>query len=430
MSEPFLTRITHRLGTALHRVVHPQYAAERARMEELAKAQRGDLKALRGRVEGVVERIGGLALDQDVRRIERQVEALRDAASRQAEASARQYKVMAQALKRAEWDEELRVEERRIVHRLARLKKSKQPVLVGPWTGEVGFELLYWVPFVTWALQHAGVGPERIFVVSRGGPASWYAHLGGRYADAFSFVTPQQFRAETEARKKQRTLTPFDREVVRSAMSAFGLPRPFLLHPGLMYRLFNPFWKQQVTVRRVEHYTSYQKVAHPAVPELAGRLPQRYVAVRFYFSDCFPDSPGNRAFVEATVRTLSDEQDVVMLNPGFKVDDHSDYSPERAARVHTFDDVMTPERNLEIQTAIIAGAQAFVGTYGGYSYLAPLLGVPSLAFYSERGAFFAHHLELAERVFRQLGAGSLVPLDVRDVSLVRMALGAGAALRP
>ena len=88
---------------------------------------------------------------------------------------------------------------------------------------------------------------------------------------------------------------------------------------------------------------------------------------------------------------------------------------------------MAPERNLEVQTAVIAGARAFVGTYGGYSYLAPLCGVPSLAFYSVREGFFAHHLELAERVFRRLGAGSLLPLDVRDADLVRLALGSSAA---
>jgi hypothetical protein len=83
---------------------------------------------------------------------------------------------------------------------------------------------------------------------------------------------------------------------------------------------------------------------------------------------------------------------------------------------------MTPEGNLAVQTAVIAGARAFVGTYGGYSYLAPLYGVRSLAFYSDPDAFFAHHLDFARRTFRRLGAASLMPLDVRDVDLLRHAL--------
>ena len=36
-----------------------------------------------------------------------------------------------------------------------------------------------------------------------------------------------------------------------------------------------------------------------------------------------------------------------------------------------------------MQTAVIAGARAFVGTYGGYAYLAPFCNVPAIAFYSD-----------------------------------------------
>src|SRR5205085_757963 len=34
--------------------------------------------------------------------------------------------------------------------RMARIAAGQQPILVGPWTGEVGFELIYWAPFVRW----------------------------------------------------------------------------------------------------------------------------------------------------------------------------------------------------------------------------------------------------------------------------------------
>ena len=181
-------------------------------------------------------------------------------------------------------------------------------------------------------------------------------------------------------------------------------------------------------MRRIEDYTRYQRIAAPVIPALAGRLPASYVAVRFYFSSCFPDTAENRAFVEATVRGLAATTDVVLLNTGIRVDDHQDYAPGRQSRIHTVDDLMTPERNLDVQTAVIAGARAFVGTYGGYSYLAPLCGVPALAFYSVREAFYANHRELAERVFRDVNGGSLVTLDVKDAALVRAALGAAQDL--
>ena len=423
-----IARALDAVGRALHRVVHPQHIEERETLERISRAvsagassEREQLERLRKHVEGLSEKLSVVALDRDVRGLHRHLIELKDA-------SARQHKMLAQGLRFAEWREELRVEERRLGRRIDTLAGQNRTVLVGPWSGEVGFELLYWIPFVTWALSQAAVSSARIVVVSRGGPASWYSHLGGRYIDVLSHVRPEEFRARTELHKKQRTMGPFDREIVRKIIAEESLDRPFFLHPGLMYRLFRPFWKEQSTVRRIEDYTRYQRIAAPVFPTLAGRLPASYVAVRFYFSSCFPDTAENRRFVEATVRSLAATTDVVLLNTGIRVDDHQDFSPGRQSRIHTIDDLMTPERNLDIQTAVIANARAFVGTYGGYSYLAPLCGVPAMAFYSVRDAFHAIHRELAERVLRGVNGGSLVTLDVNDAALVRAAFGAAENL--
>src|SRR5881394_1771982 len=38
----------------------------------------------------------------------------------------------------------------RVLQHLLRVARGTGPVSFGPWTGEVGFELLYWAPFVRW----------------------------------------------------------------------------------------------------------------------------------------------------------------------------------------------------------------------------------------------------------------------------------------
>jgi hypothetical protein len=408
------------IGRALHRIIHPQHTQEQERLDRIAKAvsaRDADAERLRVELGGLSEKVSRLALDKDIRGLHRDLGELRAA-------SARQHRMLSQALRFADWKESLRVEERRIRRRVKRLADGTGPVLVGPWSGEVGFELLYWIPFVTWALREADVNADRLVIVSRGGPASWYAHLGGRYIDMLSSITPEDFRSRTEAQKKQRVVGAFDREIVRRIIAAARIDRPTLLHPGLMYRLFRPFWQQDTTVHRVDDYTRYQRLHAAPNPVLAGRLPADYVAVRFYFSASFPDTPDNRAFAESTVRSLAESTHVVMLSPGFRVDDHHDFTPAASSRIHSVDDLMTPERNLEIQTAVIAGARAFVGNYGGYAYLAPFCNVPAIAFYSNRDGFHAYHLELADRVFRRMNAGSLVAIDVRDAALLRVALGA------
>lgn len=412
------------LGRRLRRLLTPGYEEDRERLARLERQQAEQLAALRSEVSRLTSQVAGLGLDKTLRTMDRRIEHIGERLARIRDAAGRQYRLTSQAFRDAGRQEEQRALERRVKDRVARIARSGRPVVVGPWSGEVGFELLYWVPFATWVVEEAEIAPGRILVVSRGGARSWYAHLGGRYADILAQIAPEEFRARTEAAKKQRTVGAFDRQVLRQAMRDAGIGRAHLVHPDLMYRLFYPFWKQQVTVRRVDDFTRHRRLAAPARPDVAARLPREYVAVRFYFSDCFPDTPANRAFVDSVIRGLSASIDVVVLNTGFRVDDHRDHAAAGGGRIHAVDDLMTPEQNLEVQTAVIAGARAFVGTYGGYAYLAPLLGVDSLAFYSVEDAFFAHHLELARRTFRRLGAGSLVPLDVRDAGLLKLAFTA------
>ena len=61
-----------------------------------------------------------------------------------------------------------------------RWPRARDTIVAGPWLGEVGFELLYWVPFLRWFAERFHVAPERLLVVSRGGTASWYRPFAGR----------------------------------------------------------------------------------------------------------------------------------------------------------------------------------------------------------------------------------------------------------
>ena len=147
------------------------------------------------------------------------------------------------------------------------------------------------------------------------------------------------------------------------------------------------------------------------------------MAVRFYFSECFPATEENRLFARAAVSSLAERSSVVVLNPGFRADEHSDWVPDAPGRIVGIADGMSPAQNLAVQSAVIAGARAFVGTYGGYAYLAPLYKVPAVAFYS-RQSFKLHHLHAAQRAFSEIGAAALLPIDVAHAGLVQAALGA------
>jgi hypothetical protein len=409
----------------LLRAVDPDAAAAR----DDVRAMRGALKEWRSRQEREAgehgRRLGDVEASLD--RLTREASGQRRDVARVRDLVGKQRDRLTHLLRQNAISQRSLDAEHRVMERLTRLARSPLPVIVGPWTGEVGFELLYWIPFLQWVRRTHPIDPGRLIAVSRGGVSAWYGHVTGQYEEIFRYAAPEQFHHATEERKKQHLIRPFDRQLVKQVMRARGIHRAHVLHPTLMYELFRSFWGYDATVKRLQAFTTYRllpPVGDDAVGTAVPALPKDFVAVRFYFSSCFPDTPENRSFATRTIEGLAARTDVVLLNNDIVVDDHRDFAPAASARVHLLSAHMPPETNLALQTAIIRRARAFVGTYGGYSYLAPMNGVHSVAFYS-RQTFKQHHLELAQRVFTRIGSARLMPVDVSQAGALALAL-AGA----
>jgi hypothetical protein len=73
---------------------------------------------------------------------------------------------------------------------------------------------------------------------------------------------------------------------------------------------------------------------------------------------------------------------------------------------------MTPQNNLGVQTQIVAGARAFVGTCGSIAWLAPRLGVDTSALFIDAKWLHAH-LAVAMRAYHKMGAGRFAVADLR-----------------
>ncbi|HEY5616581.1 MAG TPA: hypothetical protein VIK60_01475 [Vicinamibacterales bacterium] len=310
------------------------------------------------------------------------------------------------------------------------LGRQNHPIIAGPWLTEAGFELLYWIPFLAWAKAYGSFHDDQLFVISRGGAASWYRHITPNYHDILSFFGADEFRRMNEARVHEQKgrlkhfdTGEFDRQIIEKVRRARGLGKVKILHPSLMYNLFNVFWRQQAPITLVEAFSVFRSLPRLPLGDLAEHLPREYVAVKFYANSALPDTAANRALIAQVLSDLTATTDVVLLNTGQRYDDHSDFASPSRERLHAIDHLMTPETNLDVQTRVISNAKALVGTYGGFSYLAPFCGTNTVAFYSNPTAFRFDHLEVSKRVFSSLKTGSFVPLEVKDLSVVRLALG-------
>jgi len=335
-----------------------------------------------------------------------------------------------EALHRAGWQSDDEAAQQAALHRALRATRMQGDVIVGPWTGEVGFELLYWIPFLGW-LAGQGVSGSRMVAVSRGGAGLWYRHLTTRYLDILDVMTPDEFRERTSGKKKQHDdRNELDLELIERARERLSLPDAIVVHPSAMFRLFAGLWRKQATVDLVESFTSFRAMGE--APALApgdrpAGLPSEYVVAKFYFSRSFPETPANREFVADMLRTLSRQTPVALLSSSVRLDEHHDFHAAGSSGLFVVDAHTDPRSNLDLQTRLIAGARGFIGTYGGFSYLAPFHGVPSLSFFSRRNGFETHHLELANRVFDRLLPGGFLALDRRATNLVEPALSRWAA---
>jgi hypothetical protein len=300
---------------------------------------------------------------------------------------------------------------------LTRLSHDRRPIVIGPWLGEVGFELLYWIPFLTWARRAFPSIAARSVVISRGGVGTWYRGVSDQYLDVLDYYELDEFRARNEERiqsqrgaLKQWTVTRFDRHIIDRLSGQLGTARPALLHPSLMYRLFLPFWLGHQPLPRVRQRTIFQPFERSPMSDTIDRLPAEYIAIRFYFNASFPRSAENCAVIQRLIRTIADTTAVVVLNPGMVIDDHADFGAYEFSKIYAIDSSLTAGSNLGIQSAVVSRAKAFLGTYGGLAYLAPFYNVPSVSFYSDFRSLVPQHLELANDVFSELSPGKFIAL--------------------
>lgn len=299
-----------------------------------------------------------------------------------------------------------------------RVAAGGEKVIAGPWVGELGFELLYWIPFLAWAVERRPDLAGRLVAVSRGGARPWYAHLTGSYRDVYEAVTPEELIEGRGRRTKQVELTSFEERVL-TRLEAGG--DTALLHPAAMYAPLLALTRA-LDSSRFREIARYRRFDPPPLGTLEGVLPEEFAAVRFYFNNSFPDTAENRRLAAETVAALGRESAVVVLNTGLRLDDHSDLPAGTADRVLTLEGHTTPANNLAVQSAVIARARVFVGTYGGLSYLPSFYGVPSVSFYSDASQFLPHHLEFAQSVFREAELGDYLALDARQVGALRTVL--------
>lgn len=310
---------------------------------------------------------------------------------------------------------------------IAHVAGGDGPIVVGPWLAEVGYEVLYWIPFVRWFQDRFGIAPGRLIVVSRGGVREWYADIAAQYIDILDIVTPGAL-AERNARRrvedegkgsqKQSVLGQLDRELIAAAQAKLGVAGARVCHPSLMFRLFRNVWHHNLAMDVLWRRTRYSTM-RLTPGDLSALLPPRYITAKLYTGVAMPMSERNRQAARALLSKAAETTPVVLLDADVPFDEHTDFDPGSIANVISARHMMTPATNLGVQSRLIAGSSLFIGTCGGLAWMAPFLGVPTVAVY-EDDRLLDVHLMVARQAGRRAGAAEFMTLDLRASSRLNL----------
>lgn len=309
--------------------------------------------------------------------------------------------------------------------RLRYLALTGRPILIGPWRSELGFETLYWLPFLRRIITDAGIAADRLVTVSRGGAGVLYQTPAG--IDLYQLRSPACVRQENaydwqaSHMLKQLHPTRWDREVLREAAAhVLGTgARYHVLHPSLMYQVLQPWWNERWGAAQLARWTDFARIPKPKRWD-EHELPPKYVAMRWYGRATLPiQDPVVKEAIAALVQVVGAQTPIVLLTGPGHVDDHADLGI-RHPSVVTLPPVPV-ERNLEQQLRVLAHATAFIGPYGGLAQTALRLGVPAIGLWKTWGGTAHAHLALSSLISKQTDVPFLTG-GLQDVHLWRQAL--------
>ena len=286
---------------------------------------------------------------------------------------------------------------------IRRLGLSSRPIVIGPWRSELGFEALYWLPFLRWAQAYGNVNPARFVTLTRGGAGTFYGAPGVDLYQLRSVSAVRQenlYDAQATKVQKQMRVTRWDRAVASEAADYLhGRGTQYhLLHPSWMYWALEPFWEEHAGMRYLLSLCDFTPI--PKMPLPAGvPLPDKFVAMKFYARHTFPVGPDTQSFIMETAKTIAAQTHIVLLSSGVQADEHQDVRIEGPNIVNL--PAVAAEQNVALQAAVLSKASAFVGVYGGTAQLALRMGIPSVSFYKHFNGTAHAHLTLSEWLGKQ-----------------------------
>lgn len=296
------------------------------------------------------------------------------------------------------------------------VQDDSEVIFLGPWMGEIGPELQYWIPYLL-KLNSAGVfRKKRILTVSRGDVKTWYHTFPNEYIETFDYISEKEFkkiRAEAiriNKLQKQLEFTPGEQFLIQRIAEKNNIKKYTVSHPSLMWKEIIPYLQEKISLSGVMEKLTFRKFSNFDQKQVAFvdklNLPKRFISVKFYENAIFPAGRENYLFVKDVVRKINQKYMIVLLGMKNQLDKDKLFNIPDSKGIIDLLDKMPLDSNLGIQTEILRRSEGFVGTNGGFSVLPAFLNKPCLSFYRRplQNYLKLHHQHetVTEKIYEQL----------------------------
>ena len=290
---------------------------------------------------------------------------------------------------------------------------------------EIGYELLYWIPYISKRLSSTIKGHKRIIVVSRGGVECWYNWIEGVEYYNIEDVEPDLLKAIFKERKdgkfqKQMEFGKYERKIINSICKKISLDKNNcdIIDPSFMYLSVWSFLSEERGVKSLKGILQKDfKFNKKSSNKIEFDNLEPYIAIKIYSNSCFQIRDDTNFYEKKILKILEliSSLKVNMIVLDFNAnDDHTQFSFKKEIFSHIklkyfnnlFPDIEF-NKNINIQNEIVKSSVFLLSSYGGFSYLPQMHNKKSLSISNE-----GDHI-----IYRHSQTSRLIRNDVQNVNL-------------
>lgn len=256
-----------------------------------------------------------------------------------------------------------------------KIEKTKDKVVFGPFYSEVGYELIYWFPLISWLTEN--INRNKISFVSRGGLAKFFFEESADYCliEKYGNEKVEQLIRDNSknhtSSMKQKSLNNDDHSIVKEVINDDNF---LLVPPSKMFQLYKPFYSGYLGERfllNIENYNFMKK------SKFINDKNKKYdLCIKIYDCHQFKIKKFDMQKINDFVRNKNFKKIILLISK--KYDDHEQFDGSLLDFDYKKINLEGPNNLLE-QATIISQSRLFLTSYGGISYLGPMVGTNTLS---------------------------------------------------